>query len=248
MDQNETRKGMIYRHPWELSRTRMLIREWKPFVDSLGDAGPDTIKCVNVGAGDLFFDDEFIKTDNRIEVCAVDIGYEIGDGEVVTKGCRRLAKDIDDYTDIDHFDYSVMMDSLEYIPDDRGYIEKLASRVKSGGYMFFTLPAYKDLFSDHDRHVGNKRRYDREEAESFFSDIEDIEMIRSRYFYFSLYLIRRFQVRTGSKIDPDRKITTGWKYKETGFVSRLVTGLLNLDYKLGKHLPGLSLMIICRKK
>lgn len=250
MDQNETCKGMIYRHPWELSRTRMLIDEWKRFTDSLEDGDARKIKCINVGAGDLFFDDEFVKRDKRIEVYAVDIGYDIGEDEVIPRESGYQTRYIDNYIcrREDPFDYSVMMDSLEYFQDDRAYVTRLASVVKSGGYMFFTLPAYKKLFSAHDVHVGNLRRYDKKEAEDFFSSIEGIEVVYSRCFYFSLFLTRLIQIKTKARIDPKQKITTGWKHSEKSPVTRIVKGLLNLDYRLGKHLPGLSLMMVCRKK
>ena len=146
------------------------------------------------------------------------------------------------------FDYSVMMDSLEYFPDDRAYIEKLVSRVKPGGYMFFSLPAYSKLYSDHDRHVGNLRRYDPEETKALISGIDGLEVVYSRHFYFFLYLVRLFQVKTHAKIDPDRKITTGWKHSEKSLITRVAKGLLDLDYRLGRHLPGLSLMMVCKRK
>ncbi|MBP5763359.1 MAG: hypothetical protein J6W48_10335, partial [Lachnospiraceae bacterium] len=117
-----------------------------------------------------------------------------------------------------------------------------------GGYMFFTLPAYTKLFSDHDRHVGNLRRYDKADAIEFFSGMEGLEVVYSRYFYFSLYLVRLFQVKLHTRIDPDQKITTGWKHSENSLATRIVKGFLDLDYRLGKHLPGLSLMVICQKK
>ena len=141
-----------------------------------------------------------------------------------------------------------MMDSLEYFPDDEGMVRDLVSRVKSGGYLFFTLPAYTKLFSDHDIHVGNLKRYDRKAAEKMFAEIDGIEIVYSRHFYFSLYLVRLFQVLTKAKIDPDQKVTTGWKHRETSLMTRLVKGVLNLDYALGRHFPGLSLMIVCKRK
>ncbi|MBP1584537.1 MAG: hypothetical protein ILP17_02460 [Lachnospiraceae bacterium] len=240
---------MKYRHPWELSRTKMLIGEWKRYINSLGDGRSDKIKCVNVGAGDLFFDDAYIDSDDRIEVYAVDIGYDIKDDEIITRGSKHLTRFIDNYTCYQEgsFDYSVMMDSLEYFRDDREYVTKLASAIRSGGYMFFTLPAYRKLFSAHDMHVGNLRRYDKNEADEFFSSIDGVKVVCSRYFYFSLYLARLFQVKTKARIDPDQKITTGWRHSEKSLITRTVKGLLDLDYRIGKHLPGLSLMVICKK-
>ena len=114
--------------------------------------------------------------------------------------------------------------------------------------MFFSIPAYTSLFSDHDVHVGNLRRYNRKDIEKLFSDIDGLEIVYSRHFYFSLYLVRLFQVLTKIKIDPEQKVTTGWKFKEDGWITRVVKGVLNFDYLIGRYLPGLSLMIVCVRK
>lgn len=250
MDQNEVGKGMIYRHPWELSRTKMVIKEWDRFIDRIRPDNRDVLRYVNVGAGDMYFDDIYQEKHDNTEVYAVDIGYDLGDDDIEERGSKYLTKYIDNYTGSGDFlfDYSVMMDSLEYFPDDRAFIAKLASCVKPGGLMLFSLPAYKGLFSDHDRHVGNLRRYDKADAIEFFSGMEGLEVVYSRYFYFSLYLVRLFQVKLHTRIDPDQKITTGWKHSENSLATRIVKGFLDLDYRLGKHLPGLSLMVICQKK
>ena len=239
---------MLHRHPWELSRTRMLIAEWERYIDKLYGNGEKCLRYVNIGAGDMFFDDNLLQEYRNTEVYADDLGYDTEGQAVLTVGKKHLTNDIDSVDADITFDYSIMMDSLEYMRDDREYITKLMSRVKSGGYMFFTLPAYTKLFSDHDRHVGNLRRYDRKAIERLISEIDGLEIVFSRHFYYSLYLVRRFQVLTKAKIDPDQKVTTGWKHKETGLVTKLVEGILNIDYLLGKHLPGLSLMIVCKRK
>lgn len=72
MDINETKRGMINRHPWELSRTQMLIKEWKRFINNLYRGDGQYFKYVNVGAGDLYFDDLLMNTYNNVEVYAVE--------------------------------------------------------------------------------------------------------------------------------------------------------------------------------
>lgn len=248
MDINETRRGMINRHPWELSRTQMLIKEWKRFINNLYRGDGQYFKYVNVGAGDLYFDDLLMNTYNNVEVYAVDIGYDTQGKREISKKNKHLTNDINSIDENVLFDFSVMMDSLEYMQDDREYISKLMLRVRRGGYMFFTIPAYTSLFSDHDVHVGNLRRYNRKDIEKLFSDIDGLEIVYSRHFYFSLYLVRLFQVLTKIKIDPEQKVTTGWKFKEDGWITRVVKGVLNFDYLIGRYLPGLSLMIVCVRK
>ena len=248
MDYNEIKLGMVNRHPWELSRTQMLLKEWKRYLDKIAAETDGTLKYVNVGAGDMFFDDILLEKYPNTELYADDLGYDTKGEPYITEGKKHLTNDLDSLDESLLFDWSMMMDSLEYMPNDKAYVTKLMNRVKPGGYLFFTLPAYMKLFSDHDRHVGNLRRYDRKKTEELFSSIDGLEVVYSRHFYFSLYLVRLFQVLTKAPIDPDQKVTTGWKHKENSLVTKLVKGVLNLDYRLGKHFPGLSLMIICRRK
>lgn len=248
MDFNETGRGMVYRHPWELSRTRMLINEWKRYFDELYGKGEKLLRYINIGAGDMFFDDALLKEYGNTEVYADDLGYNTQGQNVLVVGNKHLTNDIDSVDEGILFDYSIMMDSLEYMPDDKECITKLMSRVKPGGYMFFTLPAYTKLFSDHDRHVGNLRRYDKKQFEKMLSEIDGLEIVLSRHFYFSLFMVRLIQVLTKAKIDPEQKVTTGWKHKETGLFTGIVKSVLNLDYLIGRRLPGLSLMIVCKRK
>ncbi|SCX02672.1 hypothetical protein SAMN02910339_00437 [Lachnospiraceae bacterium YSD2013] len=248
MDFNETGRGMVYRHPWELSRTRMLINEWKRYFDELYGKGEKLLRYINIGAGDMFFDDALLKEYGNTEVYADDMGYNTQGQNVLVVGNKHLTNDIDSVDEGVLFDYSIMMDSLEYMPDDKECITKLMSRVKPGGYMFFTLPAYTKLFSDHDRHVGNLRRYDKKQFEKMLSEIDGLEIVLSRHFYFLLFMVRLIQVLTKAKIDPEQKVTTSWKHKETGLFTGVVKSVLNLDYIIGRHLPGLSLMIVCKRK
>ena len=248
MDYNEIGKGMVNRHPWELSRTGVIIREWKKYLDELHKNSAGALKYINIGAGDMYFDEALLDLYKDDILYAADLGYDTQGQNVLEKEGRFLTHSLSDIDDNILFDYAIMMDSLEYFPDDEGMVRDLVARVKSGGYLFFTLPAYTKLFSDHDIHVGNLKRYDRKAAEKMFAGIDDIELVYSRHFYFSLYLVRLFQVLTKAKIDPDQKVTTGWKHRETSLMTGLVKGVLNLDYALGRHFPGLSLMMVCKRK
>lgn len=154
----------------------------------------------------------------------------------------------------DSFDYMMMMDSLEYMEDDVEYIKKLVWKLEKNGYFFFTLPAFQFLFSDYDVNVRNLRRYDRKSFTDVLKKIPELEKVEEFYFYTSLFLVRFMQKMFHLPIDPEHKATANWKYAENGFVTKLLTGCLNLDFLvnrfLSKHkinLPGLSLCVICRK-
>ncbi len=251
MDINEVSKGAKYRHPWELSRTGCVLHEITPLIKTLGD----DCSYINIGAGDMFFDRYLLHRFKTHRLYAVDLGYETFNADDLGVDTGRIGM----YTDISEVeagrvDYTFMMDVLEYIPDDEGFIRKLAGRVKPGGYMFFTLPAYQFLFSKHDEIVKNLRRYDLHEFKELISRVGGIDVISGHYFYFSLFIVRLCQKLFHTDIDPDQKVTTGWEHSENSLVTRIVRGILDFDYDLcrwfsraGIGVPGLSLMVVCRK-
>ncbi len=146
------------------------------------------------------------------------------------------------------------MDSLEYMEDDMEYITQLCNKLNKGAWLFFTLPAFQKLWSDHDVIVKLLRRYDRKSFLKQLGQMKQITIIEEHYFYFTLLCIRGIQKMLHLPIDPGHKVTTGWRFQEKGWVTKLVTGCLNLDFKIEKKkkkygicLPGLSLFVVCRK-
>lgn len=253
MDINETSKGMKNRHPWELSRTKCVMDDMKPYLTEIhkADNGMKNKKYINVGAGDLYFDYALMKKWDKDTVYAVDIGYT----EKGNKNNRVYQYNYLEEIQDNDFDYALMMDSLEYMEDEAGYIRKLSDKIKSGGYIFFTVTAFQKLYSAHDIHVKALRRYDRKSFDKIIKKVPKVEKVEEHYFYFSLLCVRATQVGLHLPIDPKQKITTGWRFKEDGLITKLVVGFLNLDFKIGqflnKHkicLPGLSLLIVCRKE
>lgn len=153
------------------------------------------------------------------------------------------------------FDYALMMDSLEYMEDEVDCIKRISERLKSGSYIFFTVPSFQKLYSQHDIIVKLLRRYDRRYFDQIISKIPELVKVEEHYFYFSLFCVRCLQKWMHLPIDPKQKVTTGWRFSENGIITKVVVGFLNLDFKIGsflsKHriyLPGLSLLIICRRE
>lgn len=251
MDQNEVVKGFLYRHPWELSRTKKVIGTFSKFlkdVDARSEGKP--VKYINVGSGDCFFDLE-LKHKFKHQTHAVDIGYK---GEYLTNDAEHDILRYDSFDKLpaeNDFDYAVMMDSLEYMPDDAEYLRMLASKLKKGGYIFLTLPANKSVFSSHDSLVGNLRRYDTKDIKAISEACSDIfEPVYIRKFYLSLLIVRRLELLFGMKVSKDEKITTGWMHAENSLATRLVCLVLNIDYSVctALHFNGLSAIAIFKKK
>ena len=250
MDINEVTGKKINRHPWECSRTSCILSEITPFIRQLEAADTRALRFVDIGPGDLYFDRCLLRSFPAHELYAVDIGY---------KGTKQFRPNILlcrmlEETEAYGLDYALMMDSLEYMPDDLSYLKELCSRVRAGGYLFFTVPAFRFLFSEHDRIVKNLRRYNRKDFEALVARAGHLRVVRTHYFYSSLFLVRLTQKVLRLPIDPEHKVTTGWQYTRTHPLTRLAVTALNMDYRIhetlakhGIYLPGLSLFVICQK-
>lgn len=246
MDLNEIKEEVVNRHPWELSRTRCITKKFSKYIDRLDCQDV----YLNAGAGDLFFDKKLLEKYKSSRVHAVDIAYK--DRKSDDKRIRRYHY-LEEVRE-EWVDYAVMMDSLEYMEDDVEYIRKMVRKIRNGGYFFFTLPAFPVLFSDYDIIVKNLRRYDRKTFSSVLDKIAELQKVEEHYFYSSLFVVRFMQKMLHLPIDPEHKCTAGWKYAEDHIVTRFFTNCLNLDFllnallnKIGIRLPGLSLLVICKK-
>ena len=63
--------------------------------------------------------------------------------------------------DGERFDLIAMLDVLEHVADDRGALVNLRERLKLGGRLLLTVPAYMFLWSRHDEINHHQRRYTR---------------------------------------------------------------------------------------
>lgn len=59
------------------------------------------------------------------------------------------------------FDCITLIDVLEHLDDDRGGARELFEKLRPGGVLVLTVPAYPWLWSDHDEAVHHRRRYTR---------------------------------------------------------------------------------------
>lgn len=251
MDWNEIKKGLVYRHPWELSRTRKVTSVLNKIISS---GIQDQHKFIDVGAGDMFFDFNWKKLYPKSVCYAVDIGYgpNCHQKNESTSACLKFYS-VDQIQDRE-FDFALMLDSLEYFDDEVEYLNQLKQYIKINGYLLLVVPAFSRLYSDHDRHAKLLRRYDFDELREIIEKVDGIEICYDQYFYFSLLLVRGFQKLFKIKIDPNEKLTTGWKYSEQHIISKMVVGILNIDFslqtllrKLGLRVPGLSILVLCKK-
>jgi len=59
------------------------------------------------------------------------------------------------------FNTIIYFDVLEHIKDDLLEVKSAAKKLKSGGHLIFSVPAYQIFYSDFDRSVGHFKRYNK---------------------------------------------------------------------------------------
>lgn len=108
------------RHPWELSRTACILRQLK----RLGIHG----NVLDIGCGDSYFDRRLLAENPDLTVYGVDIYLknEIHEGNLHAVSSLDLLPDM-------KFDFILMMDVLEHIEDDRGYLKEVTRKYLNGG-------------------------------------------------------------------------------------------------------------------
>ncbi|MDX2001700.1 MAG: class I SAM-dependent methyltransferase [Chitinophagales bacterium] len=240
MDLVEKRIGSVNRHPWELSRAASILKLLKRF-------GPDK-KYADVGAGDVYFAERLSQQVNE-PVYVVDIGYT----ENKRIGNLIQLMNIDDLPE--QVDVVLLMDVIEHIDDVDSFLNSLLKKVKPGGQLVITVPAFQFLFSEHDVFLKHYRRYNL----SLLHDTvkkQGLVIETSFYFYTLLFFARCLVVAIEKLTKPAPAEGVGnWKYPENHFLTKLIKGILDLDYtinaalgSIGIKFPGLSVCAICKKK
>ena len=79
------------------------------------------------------------------------------------EGRSRLVASLDDLAPDETFDLVCAFEVLEHIEDDVGALGEWAARLRPGGHLLLSVPAWPERFSTHDEEVGHLRRYSPED-------------------------------------------------------------------------------------
>ena len=240
MDLIEVPAGHMARHPWELARAACLLR-----LIEMGDVA----RIGDVGAGDLFFARR-LRERTRAEVFAVDTGYATS-AEIDGILLRRNLADIPDAS----LDLAFLMDVLEHERDDGHLVVETFRKLRPGGRLLVTVPAFGFLFSAHDVRLKHLRRYRRGRLNELLQGLE-VESAQSFHFFTSLFLVRCAQLllsKLGCHGSGER--ISAWRFSERHPTTRCVAAILRNDFafnrwlaRRGLRLPGLSICLTARKK
>lgn len=234
MDLSE-RSDSKYRHPWELSRTEILMNELK----KLNIHG----KVLDIGCGDAYFDKRLIDTFPDItQIWGIDTYAE----QSMHNGKEHYVNAYDTIKGM-KFDFVLLMDVLEHIEKDVLFMESLQQYLKKGSVLFITVPAFQRLFSLHDIQLHHFRRYN---FQGLYKTLKKSGYVVKdySYFYFSLIFLRIISKRKTQNLGM-------WNHSEKSLLTMMIKWCLNMDYRVlrflsdrGIHIGGLSLLVICSRR
>lgn len=129
--------------------------------------------------------------------CATRVGYKVGIIEPSFSACSHAKKRgispilcgaVTEESIINNtIDQALMLDCLEHIEDDVGMLQMLGKKMKKGGILLITVPAFMDLWSSEDDSAGHFRRYTCTELERKLT-AAGFEVLQSSYFMSFLFV------------------------------------------------------------
>lgn len=264
-------RGLSARHPWELSRARF-------FRTLLADEGmlERAPRVLDVGAGDGYVARELAAAmPSGGEVVCFDTHYSeqhLRRLEPEAGGTSRVRFTRDSPAGL--FDLVLLLDVIEHVEDDRALLAGLLrDRLRQGGAVLVSVPAWQALYTRHDLFLGHYRRYRPADLHRLLAQV-GLQRVRDGGLFHGLLLPRALEkvselvrgVRSRPGFDGlgDNKKSVaagaegemgigGWKHGPT--LTATVTAALGADNVLsglasraGVGLPGLSSWALCRKK
>ncbi|GBU25797.1 hypothetical protein R83H12_02455 [Fibrobacteria bacterium R8-3-H12] len=227
------------RHPWELSRTKCVLSILRKYILNT---------VVDIGAGDRFFISK-LRPFISGEAYAIDVGYNKSE---VIEGIHCLNNTLD-IPKLNGGGAVVMMDVLEHIENDKSFLNEILKKVSKDDLIFVTVPAFQQLFSNHDVFLKHYRRYNKQQLLDLVRSC-NLNVERCHYFYASLFFARWAGLLLKKEKSVDKEVGIGgWNFSDKHIITRIIYAILNIDFcicsffaKFNIYLPGLSLLAICK--
>jgi hypothetical protein len=245
------------RHPWEIARARFVL---ETVLGARGLRRPTRI--LDVGAGDAFLAGLLASALKDARVVAWDAHFSDRDLESLAglgfQAVREQPRG--------PFDAVLLLDVLEHVEDDRGFLARLVAESTPEAIFLVTVPAWPQLYSAHDVALQHFRRYTPSACRELLA-AAGLEMTRSGGMFHGLLLLRGIAVlaerlrrprqerdgpRGNSRADAVPTGVGGWRHGS--LVTDLAAAALALDQRVSKSaaqagldLPGLSFWALCRR-
>ncbi len=236
------------RHPWELARFRFVRRALER-----GGLLSDASALLDIGSGDAWLAAQLRGELNpAARVVCWDANYSAGDRASLALAHPRIEFAAERPSG--RFDLLLLLDVLEHVEDDRGFLAGIVDGVAaSGAHALVTVPAWQAVFSRRDTALGHYRRYSTSSARALLQSA-GLRIVEDGGLFHSLLPMRAAAVALGRM----RGATDGAGVNPIAWsrgpaVTRALTGVLAAEARvslalarLRVNLPGLSYWALCR--
>lgn len=257
MDLKEVTGVTVARHPWEVTRFEF-------FDNLLQDAKllerPEHV--LDVGSGDAWFAQQLLprmQPTSQIDCWDLQYNEESRATLGITEDGIRLVSE----QPSDRYSLIMLLDVLEHVENDRDFLRKIIdTNLAPGGVVLISVPAWQQLYSEHDRWLLHHRRYSPSELRSLLLNADLDAGLTGGLFHSLLvprtiglaqaYLAKSaasYLAKGATRSDPKPLAWTAGP-----FVTQVVTRALQLDNRLSLaaakasiSIPGLSLWALCKQ-
>jgi hypothetical protein len=211
--------------------------KFRMIVKSVEKDLPNIETLVDIGAGSAIFSLAIQKMFPKIEITAVDTGYELDekidsvDKIAYLKSGKNVVGQVYLFTDV-----------LEHVPDDILMLREYVKNAPNGSKFVITVPAFMTLWSGHDDFLKHFRRYTKQEIENVVSK-SGLSLVKSNYMFCSLFPIA-FLLR---RLPSSRKKVSQLR-NHSKLMNSMILFSLRLDRVLTKFIPfGISIIVLAEK-
>jgi hypothetical protein len=242
------------RHPWESARFNVTCRIIEEQIKD-----KDLKIIFDIGCGDTFFIESLSSKFTDCKFFAIDIAFS--DEFIQEKSIALNKKNIYLFKDVDtalfecnqEVSLILLMDVIEHIESDSKFLLSLSQKkhISNNTFFFITVPAFQNLFCEHDIFLEHFRRYSNNSLKHLLMNC-GFKIDKIGYF-FTILLIPRIINIIIEKIQKDKKIEVQGLSTWNGgrFKSKIIEYILIFDFFIFKifnnKFPGLSNFVICRK-
>ena len=241
------------RHPWETARLAVL--NW--LIDQHANLPAGSL-VLDIGCGDAFVAGSLAARFPAVSFYGIDSGLtETPPGGSTRSPNLRLFQNLDDVPVSPGQTASLvlLMDVLEHIEDDAGFLENLKSRpfMSRDTTIVITVPAYQSLFSSHDRFLLHYRRYSNATLRQLLRRT-GLRAGVMGYIFSTLLPIRVLQVAKERLLGAAAEAASGLRDSQVSpGAAATLSAVLIADARLalalrhiGINTPGLSNYAVCR--
>jgi hypothetical protein len=235
------------RHPWEISRKKVLFK-----LLSATEIKFPIKRIVDIGGGDAYIINEIFKHNLAEEYFTIDTAYS---PEIIAQlkmnygeNAIHYVQNLTDYFNMFPSEENVLflcMDVLEHLEKEDEILKHLTFK---NNYFLFAVPAFQSVFSNHDVLLGHYRRYNLKQLEMVLTK-NQFQILNKGYYFSSLLLVRWIE----SIFNKNKKASID-NWTGNTIKSKLLVAILQLDFaftrviqKFGIKMYGLSCYCICKK-